>query len=370
MANSIAVLKGDGVGPEVIDQAVKVLKATARVFGFDLDLVEAPIGRGAWRALGHSCPDSTIELCRQVDAVLFGATGGPASEPAPPMGNGNLILRRALQVSCNLRPIRYYRPLAGAGPIKREIKERGFDFVIVRGIGTAGAYGPGELRQEDARRIATSVFSFSDEEVRQVLVPAFSLARSRRKRLHLVSYAQIINVSRIWKIVFEELRADFPDVECVEILPDNCNQAVAREPGQFDVIVFDDLFRAGMVVDLAAVLIGSVGMSSSAALRPRVGNDGSVLPGLTGVFGMYEPSHGTANARVGQDIINPIAAILAGRDLLRHSLDQPEAAAAIDAAVERVLERYRTYDLFEPGTTRIGCSEMGERIAAAVQGRD
>jgi 3-isopropylmalate dehydrogenase len=150
------------------------------------------------------------------------------------------------------------------------------------------------------------------------------------------------------------------------MLPDQCNQAVARDPAQFDVIVFDDLFRAGMVVDLGAVLVGSVGMSSSAALRPRLAADGRIEPDLTGAFGMYEPSHGTANARVGQDIINPIGAILAVRDLMRHSLDQPAAAAAIETAVEKVLQRYRTYDLVEPGTIRIGCSAMGDRIAAAV----
>ena len=212
MIRKIAVLKGDGVGPEVIDQAVKVLRAVAKRHRLEIELTEAPIGRGAYRSLGHSCPDDTIALCRASDAVLFGATGGPADEPAPPMGNGNLILRRALQVSCNLRPLRLFAPLLRAGPIKPEIKARGFDFVIVRGIGTAGAYGPGELRQEGAGRIATSVFSFTDAEVRQVLVPAFSLARRRRRRLHLISYSQIINVSRIWKIVFDELKAQFHDV--------------------------------------------------------------------------------------------------------------------------------------------------------------
>jgi 3-isopropylmalate dehydrogenase len=366
LTRKIAVLKGDGVGPEVIDQAVKVLRAVAQVHGLRIELAEAAIGRGAFRLLGHSCPEDTIALCRDSDAVLFGATGGPADEPAPPMGNGNLILRRALQVSCNLRPIRLFAPLLGAGPIKAEIKARGFDFVIVRGIGTAGAYGPGDFRQEGASRIATSLFSYTDSEVRQVLVPAFALARSRHGRLHLVSYSQIINASRIWKIVFDELRAEFSDVECFEMLPDQCNQAVARDPAQFDVIVFDDLFRAGMVVDLGAVLVGSVGMSSSAALRPRLAADGRIEPDLTGAFGMYEPSHGTANARVGQDIINPIGAILAVRDLMRHSLDQPAAAAAIETAVEKVLQRYRTYDLVEPGTIRIGCSAMGDRIAAAV----
>ncbi len=367
MIRKIAVLKGDGVGPEVIDQAVKVLRAAADVYRLQLALTEAPIGRGAYRSSGHSCPEDTIALCRQSDAVLFGATGGPADEPAPPMGNGNLILRRALQVSCNLRPLRLFEPLLGAGPIKREIKARGFDFVIVRGIGTAGAYGPGELRQEGPNRLATSLFSFTDAEVRQVLVPAFSLARSRRKRLHLVSYSQIISVSRIWKVVFDELRPEFADVDAVEMLPDQCNQAVARDPSQFDVIVFDDLFRAGMVVDLGAVLVGSVGLSSSAALRPRLMADGRIDPSLEGVFGLYEPSHGTANARVGQDVINPIGAILAVRDLLRHSLRQPTAAAAIDAAVEQVLRSYRTYDLVEPGMTRIGCAEMGDRIADAVR---
>lgn len=368
MEYKIAALGGDGVGPEVVAQAIKVIRAAGERHGHTIDIREGLIGRSAYYNVGSGFPDETRKLCETSDAVLFGATGGPPEEEIPPSAGGLINLRQDFGCACNFRPIKLYPPLIGIGPIKPEAKSKGVDFVVVREIGARGAYGPGGTETAaDGLRQGVGRFSYTEAEVERAVRPAFELARSRRKRIHLVGYWGLNGFGAIWRAVFDEIGEQYADVERLYMLPDNCNMMVARDPWQFDVIVFDDLFRAGMVVDLGALLAGSLGMAASAEMRPHIGDDGRVMPSLKRVFGLYEPSHGTVDHRAGKDQVNPIATILSAVAMFRYSLDLPEVADAVEEAIVAVIGAgYRTYDIMESGTTLVSCSEMGDRIAAQV----
>lgn len=356
MRYRIAVLPGDGIGPEVTGQATRVLAAAGRRFGFELCFQEALIGGIAYDATGSPLPRATLDLCRSSDAVLLGAVGGPKWDNLPvhlrPEAGALLPLRKELNVYANLRPAVVFPALAHASTLKPEVVA-GLDIVVVREL-TGGLYF-GEKRREEIpggqRVVETLVYTTG--EIQRVARRAFELARRRRKKLTSVDKANVLESSRLWREVVSELAREYPDVELNHMLVDNCAMQLVRNPRQFDVLLTENLF-GDILSDEAAQLTGSLGMLPSASL-----GDGVAL---------YEPVHGSAPDIAGKQLANPIAAILSGALMLRHSFGQEEAALAIERAVAAVLEQgYRTADIMEPGKCRVTTVEMGRLIAGMVE---
>jgi 3-isopropylmalate dehydrogenase len=355
---TIAVLAGDGIGPEVTAEAVKVLRAAARRFGLDLEFREAPVGGAAVDALGTPLPDQTLALCRSADAILFGAVGGPRwdrLERRLRPEQGILGLRKALGLYANLRPAKLLAPLAGASPLKPEVVD-GTDLLVVREL-TGGLYfgRPRGIEAIADGERAVDTLVYTTAEIRRIARVGFEAARRRRRRLASVDKANVLASSELWRRTVTEVARDFPDVELEHILVDACAMELMRAPRRFDVIVTENMF-GDILSDEASMLTGSIGMLPSASL-----GDG---PGL------FEPIHGTAPDIAGTGQANPSAAILSAALLLRYALENEDAAAAIEAAVDRVLAAgQRTKDLHTPGTTLLGTAQMGEAVAAALAGR-
>lgn len=352
----VAVLPGDGIGPEVIAQATRVLAAAGRRFGHEFQLQEGLIGGIAYDATGQPLPPATLELCRSSDAVLLGAVGGPKWDNLPvhlrPEAGALLPLRKALDVYANLRPAMVFPALADASTLKREVVE-GLDILVVREL-TGGLYF-GEKRREEipGGQRAVDTLVYTTEEIRRVARRAFELARRRRKKLTSVDKANVLESSRLWREVVSELAKDYPDVELNHMLVDNCAMQLVRNPKQFDVILTENLF-GDILSDQAAQLVGSLGMLPSASLGDGVG--------------LYEPVHGSAPDIAGRQLANPIAAILSVALMLRYSFGLEEAALAVERAVAAVLEEgYRTADIMEPGKKQVGTLEMGRLIAEKVE---
>ncbi|HHW44480.1 MAG TPA: 3-isopropylmalate dehydrogenase [Desulfotomaculum sp.] len=356
MRYKIAVLPGDGIGPEVTAQATRVLAAAGRRFGYDFSFQEGLIGGAAYDATGHPLPEDTLSLCRESDAVLLGAVGGPRWDHLPvrlrPEAGALLPLRKALNVYANLRPARVFPALAGASTLKPEIV-RGLDILVVREL-TGGLYF-GDKRREDipgGQRVVETLV-YTTEEIRRVARRAFELARKRRKKLTSVDKANVLESSRLWREVVTFCAGDYPDVMVNHMLVDNCAMQLVRNPKQFDVLLTENLF-GDILSDQAAQLTGSLGMLPSASLGDGVG--------------LYEPIHGSAPDIAGRQVANPIAAILSGALMLRYSFGLEEAAAAVEEAVTAVLdEGYRTPDIMEPGKTEVSTGEMGRLIAERVE---
>ena len=352
----VAVLPGDGIGPEVIAQATRVLAAAGRRFGHEFQLREGLIGGIAYDATGHPLPQATLDLCRSSDAVLLGAVGGPKWDKLPvhlrPEAGALLPLRKALDVYANLRPAVIFPALADASTLKREVVE-GLDILVVREL-TGGLYF-GEKRREEipGGQRAVDTLVYTTEEIRRVARRAFELARTRKKKLTSVDKANVLESSRLWREVVTELAKDYPDVELNHMLVDNCAMQLVRNPKQFDVILTENLF-GDILSDQAAQLVGSLGMLPSASLGDGVG--------------LYEPVHGSAPDIAGRQLANPIAAILSVALMLRYSFGLEEAALAVERAVAAVLEEgYRTADIMEPGRKQVGTTEMGRLIAEKVE---
>ncbi|WP_027717589.1 3-isopropylmalate dehydrogenase [Desulfovirgula thermocuniculi] len=352
----VAVLPGDGIGPEVIAQATRVLAAAGRRFGHEFQLREGLIGGIAYDATGHPLPQATLDLCRSSDAVLLGAVGGPKWDKLPvhlrPEAGALLPLRKALDVYANLRPAVVFPALADASTLKREVVE-GLDILVVREL-TGGLYF-GEKRREEipGGQRAVDTMVYTTEEIRRVARRAFELARTRKKKLTSVDKANVLESSRLWREVVTELAKDYPDVELNHMLVDNCAMQLVRNPKQFDVILTENLF-GDILSDQAAQLVGSLGMLPSASLGDGVG--------------LYEPVHGSAPDIAGRQLANPIAAILSVALMLRYSFGLEEAALAVERAVAAVLEEgYRTADIMEPGRKQVGTTEMGRLIAEKVE---
>jgi 3-isopropylmalate dehydrogenase len=352
----IVVLRGDGIGPEVVEEGLKVLQAVARRFHLTLHFREALLGGAAIDATGDPLPAETLHLCQESDAILLGAVGGPKWDTLPAEQRperGLLRLRQTLQLYANLRPVRLFPSLLDASPLKREIIE-GTDLIIFRELTGGLYYGTprGIEKIRDGER-AVDTLSYTTSEITRIVRLAFRSAESRRRKVTSVDKANVLASSQLWRRVVTEVAREFPHVTLEHLYVDNCAMQLVRNPKQFDVIVTENMF-GDILTDEAAVIPGSIGLLPSASL------------GVKG--GLYEPIHGTAPDLAGAGRANPIGTILSVALLLRHSLKHEEAATAIEAAVEQVLAQgYRTPDLQQPGTRGVGTKEMGSLIAQAVE---
>jgi len=345
----VAVLPGDGIGPEIMAQALAVLQRLA----LPLELAEAPVGGAAVEQTGDPLPERTLALAREADAILFGAVGDPRYDTAPREKRPEqaiLGLRKALGFFANLRPARVHDALADSSTLKREVVA-GLDLLIVREL-TGDIYFGEPRGVRDAGRLGREGFDtmrYSEAEVRRIARVAFEAARKRRRRVCSVDKANVLETSRLWREVVSDEAKRFPDIELSHLYVDNCAMQLVRAPKQFDVIVTGNLF-GDILSDEAAMLTGSIGMLPSASLDERG-------------KGLYEPIHGSAPDIAGRGVANPLAMILSAAMMLRHSLGQPEAAERIERAVAKTLaDGYRTADLYTEGTRRVGTEEMGRAV--------
>jgi len=358
----IAVLPGDGVGPEVAAEGVKVLEAVSRRFGHSFELDYGLIGGVAIDQFGVALPDETLRKCQKSDAVLLGAVGGPKwDDPRAKVRpeDGLLGLRKGLRLFANLRPVKVLPVLINSTNLKPSVIE-GVDLMVVREL-TGGLYfGKPKRQWQTARgRKAVDTLAYSEKEIERILRVGFELARVRRKKLASVDKANVLESSRLWRQLAIELSQDYPDVELQHMLVDACAMRLIQRPADFDVIVTENMF-GDILTDEASMLAGSMGMLPSASLAgiPKEGQK---------TFGMYEPIHGSAPRRAGQNIANPLATILSVAMMLRYSLGLVPEAEAIERAVNDVLEQgYRTYDIMEEGKTKVGTREMGDLAAGRV----
>jgi 3-isopropylmalate dehydrogenase len=357
-AYRIALLPGDGIGPEVTAEAVRVLEAVGQRSGARFEFEPALIGGAAIDATGGPLPAQTLELCRSAQAILFGAVGGPKWDHLPQeqkAERGLLAIRKDLDLYANLRPAVCFPMLVDASPLKRSVVE-GTDIMVIREL-TGGLYygeprGVERLADGSARAVNTMVYT--SREIERVARTGFEVARKRRRKLTSVDKANVLVVSTLWREVVARVGRDYPDVTLEHLLVDNCSMALVQRPTQFDTIVTENTF-GDILSDEAAILAGSMGMLCSASLGGKVG--------------LYEPVHGTAPDIAGQGIANPIAAILSAAMLLRYSLERTDDAERIERAVRRVLEAgHRTRDIVEPGGKAIGTREMGDLIVDALEG--
>lgn len=352
---NIVLLKGDGIGPEIVNEAVKVLDKTAEKFGFEVNYDEALLGGCAIDATGVPLPQETIDKCKAADSVLLGAVGGSKWDTLP--GNlrpeaGLLGIRGALGLFANLRPAVIFEPLKDASPLKDEIIGNALDIMVVREL-TGGIYfGERGRKEVNGNPAAYDTEMYTVPEIERIARVAFDLAMKRNKKLTSVDKANVLESSRLWRKTVIKVSAEYPEVELNHMYVDNCAMQLVRNPGQFDVLVTSNIF-GDILSDEASMISGSIGMLASASLN---GNQS----------GLYEPIHGSAPDIAGLGIANPIATILSVAMMLRFSLNQPKAANAIEAAVNKILLTHRTPDIYTEGTTKVSCSEMGDLICNLI----
>jgi len=364
MKFELAVLPGDGIGPEVVAEAVKVLQAIGRKFGHEFSLHYGLVGGTAIDQSGAALTAETLKMCQECHAVLLGAVGGPKwDSPLAKVRpeDGLLGLRKGLGLFANLRPVKVFPMLLNSTSLKPEVI-RGVDLVVVREL-TGGLYFGRPKRQWRTSRGRRAVDSmvYSEKEIERILRVGFEIARRRRKKLTSVDKANVLETSRLWRQMAIELSLEYPDVQLEHMLVDACAMRLIQRPGDLDVVVTENMF-GDILTDEASMLAGSMGMLPSASLAgvPGVGNS------MT--FGLYEPIHGSAPRRAGQNLANPIATILSGAMMLRYSCGLEREAEAIERAVTNALERgYRTYDVMEEGKTQVGTKEMGQAIIKSIE---
>jgi 3-isopropylmalate dehydrogenase len=362
MEFDVAVLPGDGVGPEVITQALKVFQNVGEKFGHSFRFHDGLVGGVAIDALDTALSDETLGMCKQCDAVLLGAVGGskwddPQAKIHPE--DGLLALRKELGLFANLRPVKVFPMLVNSTNLKPEVV-KGVDLMVVREL-TGGLYfgQPKKQWQTPEGRQAVDTMAYSEMEIERILRVGFEVARSRRKKLVSVDKANVLQSSRLWRQIAIEISADYPDVELQHMLVDACAMRFIQRPAELDVLVTENTF-GDILTDEASMLAGSMGMLPSASLA-------GIPRGKT--FGMYEPIHGSAPSRAGQNMANPIATILSVAMMLRYSFALETEAIAVESAVLAVLEQgYRTYDIMAEGKIRVGTKEMGDLIAQKVKG--
>jgi len=356
MSMKICVLPGDGIGPEITAQAVRVLRALAGD-GLNFDMQEAPVGGAGYRAHGHPLPAGTLALARASNAILFGAVGDFNLDTLPRElrpEQAILGLRKELNLFANFRPALVYPELVQASSLKAEVVA-GLDILIIRELTGDIYFGqPRGIRLLDnGEREGFDTMRYAENEIRRVARVAFEAARNRQRRLCSVDKANVLDTMQLWREVVTELGGEYPDVELSHMYVDNAAMQLLKNPKQFDVIVTGNMF-GDILSDEASMLTGSIGMLPSASLNERG-------------FGLYEPIHGSAPDIAGKNLANPLATILSAALMLRYSFNQAAAAARIEAAVRRVLAQgYRTADIFEPGARRVGTSEMGDAVLAAL----
>ena len=360
MKLKLAVIPGDGIGPEIVREARKALDQTARKFGHEIEYTELLMGGASIDVHGVPLTDETIAAAKAADAVLMGSIGGNAATSPwyqlPPDRRpeaGLLKLRKSLGLFANLRPAILYKELRHACPLRESISEKGFDMMIMREL-TGGLYF-GERKTEEIDGVLTAVDTlvYNENEIRRIAKKAFDIAGKRRKKVCSVDKANVLDSSRLWRKIVEEVAKDYPDIELSHMLVDNCAMQLVKDPSQFDVILTENMF-GDILSDEASMVTGSIGMLARASL-----NDTK--------FGLYEPSGGSAPDIAGQDIANPIATVLSAAMLLRYSFDLDKEADAIEAAVQQVLtEGYRTGDIMSEGCTRVGTQKMGDLIAERI----
>lgn len=360
MQLKITCIPGDGIGPEIVTEARKVLEKAGEKFGFSPVFTDILMGGCSIDAYGVPLTDEAIATAKAADAVLMGSIGGDTTtspwyklSPDKRPEAGLLKLRKALNLFANLRPAYLYPELAAACPLKEEISAAGFDIMIMREL-TGGLYfGERRTVTENGVRKAIDTLTYDENEIRRIAIKAFEIAGKRRKKVTSVDKANVLDSSRLWRAVVEEVAKDYPDVTLEHMLVDNCAMQLVKDPAQFDVVLTENMF-GDILSDEASMVTGSIGMLSSASL-----NDSK--------FGLYEPSHGSAPDIAGKNIANPIATILSAAMMLRYSFDLDDAAAAVEHAVKKVLEDgYRTGDIMSEGCKRVTCSEMGSLIAERI----
>lgn len=360
MNYNIAVIPGDGIGPEIIGEARKVLDKVGSVYGHDFLYKEVLMGGISIDTYGVPLTEEALETAKNSDSVLLGAVGGDVGnskwyDVAPNLRPeaGLLSIRKGLNLFANIRPAYLYKELAAACPLKEEIIGDGFDMVIMREL-TGGLYfGDRSTKEVDGVMTAVDTLTYNEIEIRRIAIKAFEIAMKRKKQVISVDKANVLDSSRLWRKVVEEVAKDYPEVTLSHMLVDNCAMQLVMNPGQFDVILTENMF-GDILSDEASMITGSIGMLSSASMNESK-------------FGMYEPSHGSAPDIAGKNIANPIATILSAAMMLRYSFDLDEEAKAMEKAVEAVLqEGYRTGDIFSEGNIRVSTTEMGDLIAERI----
>ncbi len=360
MNYKVAVIPGDGIGPEIIAEARKVLDKTGEKYGHTFEYQELLMGGCSIDAYGEPLTDETLEKARAADSVLLGAVGGDVGKSGwyklPPDKRpeaGLLKIRKGLGLFANIRPAVLFDELSGACPLKEEITGGGFDFVVMREL-TGGLYfGERKTIEEDGVLKAIDTLTYDENEIRRIARWAFDVAMKRNKKVCSVDKANVLDSSRLWRKVVKEVSEEYPEVELSDMLVDNCAMQLVRDPKQFDVILTENMF-GDILSDEASMVTGSIGMLSSASL------------GAT-KLGLYEPSHGSAPDIAGQDKANPLATILSAAMMLRYSFDLEKEADAIEAAVKQVLkEGYRTIDIMDEGKTLVGTKQMGDLVAGHI----
>ena len=352
----VAVLKGDGIGPEIVDATLRVLDTVGEIFGVAFEYAEGLIGGVAIDETGDPLPDETLKLCKESDAVLLGAVGGPKWDDLPTdkrPEKGLLRIRKELDLYANLRPAKVWEPLIDSSPLKPEVV-RGTDMLVVRELTSGIYYGePRGIFNENGKRVGVNTMKYSEDEIRRVVRKAFEIALKRKKKLTSVDKANVLEVSGLWREVVEEESKNYPEVELEHLYVDNCAMQIVRRPSTFDVIVTGNIF-GDILSDEAGVVVGSLGMLPSASVGDR--------------YALYEPVHGSAPDIAGKGVANPIATILSAAMMLKYSFGMDEAAELVEKSIEETLkEGYRTPDIYSEGCKKVGTDEMTERIISNLR---
>ncbi|MEA4894272.1 MAG: 3-isopropylmalate dehydrogenase [Oscillospiraceae bacterium] len=354
MIKNIAIIRGDGIGPEIIAQAIAVLDKTAEKFGHTFNYIEAPMGGEAIDCFGDPLPQSSLDACLASDSVLLSAVGGPKWDGVPKEKRperGLLRLRAGLGLYANMRPARLFDELRDASPLKPSIVEKGIDFIVVRELIGGAYFGEHSTEKRGGEDYAQDIMGYSEHEIERIARVAFETARKRDKSVCSVDKANVLDSSKLWRKVVTKVAEEYPDVILSHMYVDNCAMQLVRDPSQFDVIVTENLF-GDILSDEASMIIGSIGMIPSSSLGD-------------GTRGLYEPIHGSAPDIAGQDKANPIGMILSAAMMLRYSFDMPEEADAIEKAVNKVLkDGFRTGDTMSEGKALLGCADAGRAVCA------
>ena len=360
MEFNVTLIPGDGIGPEIVREARKVLDRVAEKYGHRFTYKEVLMGGCSIDAYGVPLTDEALATAKASDAVLLGAVGGRVGVDSwyelPPNKRpeaGLLAIRKGLELFANLRPAYLYNELKGACPLKEEVADKGFDMIIVREL-TGGLYfGERSTKEIDGVVTAVDTLKYDENEIRRIAVKAFEIAMKRNKHIISVDKANVLDTSRLWRKIVAEVSKDYPEVKVEDMLVDNCAMQLVKDPAQFDVVLTENMF-GDILSDEASMITGSIGMLSSASLG-------------AGRLGLYEPSHGAAPDTAGQDKANPIATILSAAMMLRYSFDLDKEAAAVEAAVKSVIsEGYRTVDIMADGMKQVSTTQMGDLIAERV----